>query len=689
MKFKKTFKIISIVLASVAIAGALSAFFIVISIDYVDLNKKTIDDIGQTIEVLADDMTPLEYNGQHGNMALLTNLPDYVPKAFIAIEDKRFYKHHGFDYIRLIGAAVNDIKTLSFKEGASTISQQLVKNTHLSNERTIERKLKEAHITRQLEKNYSKDEILEKYLNIVYFGNGLFGIESASNVYFGKSSKNLNLSEAAALAAIINSPTKYNPYKNRELLINRQKTVLKAMFKSGFIDEIQYKEALESDLNFSFEKSKKFQNIYSRSAVLEAMNLLKNSKTNLTNCIIYTYYNKDAQEALSQSFSQYIPQAINKNGVMPDYAGIVIDNNTYGITGMISSNEDILNIKRQPASTIKPLAVYAPALENNLITAATLILDEPINYNGYSPKNYSGKHYGWINIRDAISTSNNIAAVKVLKSIGTDTAVDFLGKIGFELDDNDNGLSLALGGLHKGITLYELSSAYAMLPNKGLYQKSSFINKIETKDGQVIYQNNYNPKRIVNEDTAYILTDMLKSATNSGTAKRLKGSEYAVAAKTGTNSYLKSSKNNDAYCTSYTTQHTMGIWLGNIFNEEKNALSNNVTGATYPTMITKKVYDTIYKNKILPDFEKPKGVVYADIDLNEYNSNQTLVLANAQLAPRYRKREIFSLRNMPSKAINIRWDIQEKIEEHKTKEKSFLDKMKEFFTKRSYSKENN
>lgn len=687
MKSKKILKILSLILGGLILTGVISAFLIVLSIDFIDLDKEKIDDIGKTIEVLADDMTPMEYNGQNGNTVKISDLPKYVPQAFIAIEDKRFYKHNGIDYIRVMGAFLNDLKTFSFKEGASTISQQLIKNTHLSNERTLERKLKEIHITRQLEKKYSKDEILEKYLNIIYFGNGLYGIESASNVYFGKPSKNLEVNETAALAAIINSPASYNPYKNSEKLISRQKIVLKAMLDNNFIDKVQYENAIKAPLNFSFKQYKNSQSIYSKLAVSESIKLLKGLKQNLTDCVIHTYFNNEVQNALLNGFDDFMPKTINKYGIIPDYAGIVIDNNSFGIAGLISSYDDILNIKRQPASTIKPLAVYTPALQNNLITTASLVLDEPVNYDGYNPKNYNGKHLGWISIRDAVSTSNNIAAVKVLKTVGIDTSTEFLNDIGIKLDEHDNGLSLALGGLHNGVTLYDLAQAYTAFPNYGLYQKSTFIKKIQTKDGTVIYQNRYNPKRVINEDTAYIMTDMLKSAVNNGTAKKLKNCDYAVAAKTGTNSYLKTNKNNDAYCLSYTTKHTMGVWLGNLSNEEESALSFNVTGGTFPTIITKKVYDTLYKNNKPLDFERPKTVIYADIDLLEYKSNKTLALANAQLAPRYKKKEIFSIKNMPPKAINIKWDIVQKSEEIQKKKESFLDKMLEIFKKRKYSNE--
>ncbi|HEY8443447.1 MAG TPA: transglycosylase domain-containing protein, partial [Clostridia bacterium] len=412
MKLKKILKTIASILGVVFFIVFLSAFIYVLSIDYIDLDRKTIDSLGKSIIVLSNDLTSLEYNGQYGNAVKLSELPDYVPKAFIAIEDKRFYKHKGLDYIRIMGALIKDLKSFSFKEGASTISQQLVKNTHLSNERTLKRKLKEIRITKQLEKQYSKNEILEKYLNIIYFGNGLYGIDSAAKAYFNTSAKNLNLAQAAALAAIINSPAKYNPFTNFNNLKSRQKIVLDAMLKNRFITKEQYQEALDTPLVLASSKNTTAQSVYTKIAVKQACELINGTEKDLADCVIYTYYNQDIQNILKQSFDAYLPHTVNEFGTLPEFAGIVIDNETLGVAGVIESEDYLIFTQRQPASTIKPLAVYAPAIENRLITPATLILDEPINYDGYSPKNYNGKHEGWISVRKAISTSNNIAAVK-------------------------------------------------------------------------------------------------------------------------------------------------------------------------------------------------------------------------------------------------------------------------------------
>lgn len=678
MKLKKSLKLATLILSVILIISFLSATIYVLSLDYIDLDKKTIDNLGKSIQVLSDDNVSLEYNGQYGNNIKLNELPEYVPKAFIAIEDKRFYKHKGIDYIRIMGALINDLKSLSFKEGASTISQQLVKNTHLSNERTIKRKLKEIHITRQLEKSYTKDQILEKYLNIIYFGNGLYGIDSAAKTYFSTPAKNLNLAQAAALAAIINSPARYNPYTNLENLKSRQKKVLKAMLNNGFITNEQYQEALNTPLDINANKNSKQQSKYSKLAVKQACNLLNVKERDLADCIIYTYFDQSVQDNLAKSFDKYLSQTKNKYGILPEYAGIVIDNNTLGVVGIIESSENIILTKRQPASTIKPLAVYAPAIEYKLITPASLILDEPINYNGYTPKNYNGKHEGWISVREAISTSNNIAAIKTLKTIGIDTSTEFLKKLEINLEEQDSGLSLALGGLHKGISLYDLTQAYTVFANGGLFEKSTIIKKIITKDGKVLYQSKPNPKKVISEDTAYLITDMLQTAAKDGTAKRLKDCPYQIAAKTGTNSYKKTSQNNDAYCISYTSKYTTGIWLGNLSNDEKGALASNVTGGTYPTMITKNINNLLYKDNLPPDFIRPKTVVYADIDLVEYNNNQNLVLANALSAPRYKKKELFSIRNLPPKAVNIRWETNTN-DELNNKKQSFLERMIEFF----------
>ncbi|HEY8419320.1 MAG TPA: transglycosylase domain-containing protein [Clostridia bacterium] len=680
MKFKKYIIALASILGVVFFILFLSAFIYVLSIDYIDLDKKTIDNLGKSIKILSDDLVTLDYNGQYGNAVRLKELPDYVPKAFIAIEDKRFYKHKGIDYIRVMGALFKDLKSFSFKEGASTISQQLVKNTHLSNERTLKRKLKELRITKQLEKQYSKDEILEKYLNIIYFGNGLYGIDSAAKTYFSAPAKNLNIAQAAALAAIINSPAKYNPYTNFENLKTRQKIVLNAMHKNGFITKEQYQEALNTPLKIASHKSDNYQSIYSRIAVSQACELINGTHKDLADCIIYTYYDSKAQDILKQSFDAYISQTVNEYGRYPEYAGIIIDNETFGVVGMIESAENLIFTKRQPASTIKPLAVYAPAIESKLITPATLILDEPINYDGYSPKNYNGKHEGWISVRKAISASNNIAAVKTLKTIGIDTATEYLKKLNIDLEEQDSGLSLALGGLYKGVSLYDLTQAYTAFPNGGFFDKCSLVKKITTKDGKIIYQSKPNPKRVFNEDTAYLITDMLQTAAKEGTARRL-NSPFQVAAKTGTNSYLKTSLNNDAYCISYTSKHTIGVWLGNYSNDKEGALPSNVTGGTYPTMITKSIIMSLYKDNPPPDFIKPKSIVYADIDLVEYNNNQNLVLANSSSAPRYKKREVFSIYNLPPQAVNIKWEVSSK-SNIENKKQSFINRMIEYIKNR-------
>lgn len=679
MKLKKCLKTIASILGVLIFISFLIALIYVLSIDYIDLDKKTIDNLGKSIQVLSEDFSSLEYNGQYGNVVKLSELPDYVPKAFIAIEDKRFYKHKGIDYIRIMGALIKDIKSFSFKEGASTISQQLIKNTHLNNERTIERKLKEIRIARQLEQQYTKEQILEKYLNIIYFGNGLYGIDSAAKKYFSTSAKNLNVAQAAALAAIINSPAKYNPYTNLDNLKARQKIVLKAMLENGFISKEQYEEAIDTPLEITLDKNDNCQSVYARIAVKQACQIINGTEKDLADCVIYTYYNQGVQNILKQSIEAYISQTENDRGVLPDYAAIVIDNQTLGVTGLIESKENNIFIQRQPASTIKPLAVYAPALEYKLITPASLILDEPINYDGYSPKNYNGRHEGWISVRKAISTSNNIAAVKTLKSIGVDTATDFLKRLNINLEEQDSGLSLALGGLYKGVSLYDLTQAYTVFPNNGNFGECSLVKKIITKDGKVLYEAKPILKKVMREDTAYLITDMLRTAAKEGTARRLNDLPFQVAAKTGTNSYQKTPHNNDAYCISYTSRHTMGVWLGNISNDFKGALASNVTGGTFPTMITKNIMKSLYKNNSPPDFEIPKTVVYADIDLIEYNTRQNLVLANALSAPRYKKREIFSIYNLPPKAENINWEINNPVE---NKRRSFIDRMINFIKNR-------
>ena len=351
----------------------------------------------------------------------IEDIPQHVQNAFICCEDKRFYKHNGFDALRFGKAVLNNLKAGSFKEGASTISQQLIKNTHLSQEKTIKRKFQEWKLTRQLEKRYTKEEILAKYLNTIYFGHNCFGIVSAADFYFQKTPNELSLADGAILAGLVKSPNNYSPYKNPERCKIRKESVLALMQKNGKISEKERKSALAEPLPVldSFSRNTGFSHFVfdELTSLSEQYGFTVGGKVE-----IETYLDQNLQNELEEL----------ANGITDtDKTVMVLDNQQHLFKACVSS---VGNIQRLPGSLIKPLLVYAPALEENILSPATPILDEKINYAGYSPENYGGKYYGYVSMREAVEKSLNIPAVKTLESIGVERAAKYTSHLHLPID---------------------------------------------------------------------------------------------------------------------------------------------------------------------------------------------------------------------------------------------------------------
>ncbi|MBQ4268496.1 MAG: transglycosylase domain-containing protein, partial [Clostridia bacterium] len=336
------------------------------------------------------------------NIAKIETLNEKTIFAFVDTEDKRFFSHDGFDLKRIVKAAINNIRAGGFKEGASTISQQLVKNTHLTQEKTFKRKMQEVKLTRQLERRYTKRDILEKYLNSIYFGHSCFGIEAASQFYFGKSADKLTLGESAVLAGLVKSPNNFSPFKNAEKCKNRQATVLKLMQENGHVDQAEIEEAKKQPL--PVEPSVKPNDLGYLRYVFDEMETLaeKYAFTVGGKVEIYTYLDPELQKETGKLIGEH-----------KDVGGtaIVLDVKAHAFKACAST---VGNVKRSPGSVIKPLLVYAPAVEENLLCPATPILDEKTDFNGYNPENYGGEHFGYVSARTALSKSLNVPAVKTL-----------------------------------------------------------------------------------------------------------------------------------------------------------------------------------------------------------------------------------------------------------------------------------
>lgn len=584
----------------------------------------------KTVTVFGYDGKEIGISRQAGGVdyVYFDELRDYTPAAFVAIEDKRFYSHKGVDWIRVAGALKNDLFSRGFREGASTITQQLVKNTHLSNKKTIKRKIEEIRIARKIERIYSKDEILEKYLNIVYFGNGIYGIEDAAERYFAKPASELSLAESAVLAGIINNPKSYNPVKNPEKAIKRSQIVLKRMYEQGKIDKARYTEASTSPLSFKITEKK--SGSYTKSVQAEAEKILSERKIFLNEYKIITSGNGELNEKCEKIRQKY--------SLADATAEIIVCENKSG--ACIARAGSYKKILRSPGSTIKPFICYAPAYEKKLIYPVSSIVDEKVCYGGYCPENADKKYHGNVSVNQSLINSYNIPAVKLLKKCGVTYAKSVAEKCGITFDADDNSLALALGAMKKGTGLEELTESYSTLARGG--DKLSFygVCAIFDKDGKCVYSHRSEKTKAIGSDTAFLITDALRTCATEGTAKRLKNcTSDEVAAKTGTVGTRKG--NTDAYCIAYTPLYTVAVRISACGD---NLLPNEICGATVPASIAAEIISGLPAGG---KFEIPDSVVEIEISGTKLESEGKIVPASACEYKKNTVRAWFSKNNVP------------------------------------------
>ena len=637
----KTLRILSILFISALLGLALTAggYYLAVTANVrLDENKLLLSD--EQTAVFAADGTKLAgcayANGQA--RVRIDELPDHTKRAFVDTEDKRFFSHGGFDVLRMGKAAIKNVTSGAFKEGASTISQQLIKNTHLTQEKTIKRKLQEIKLTAQLERRFGKNEILEKYVNSIYFGHSCFGIRSAAKFYFGKEVGELTLSESAILAGLVRSPNNYSPFKNPSRCVSRRQTVLRAMLAQGHISNSEYEQANAQPLPEHPVESTGGES-YLRFVFDELESLAeKYAFTVGGNIRIDSFLDVRLQKELERTV-QNLPY---------DKSAMILDKASGGFKAAYST---VGNVKRSPASVIKPLLVYAPAMEENLLSPATPILDEKIDFYGYAPENFGGEYHGYVSAREAIAKSLNVPAVKVLNGMGVKKGAEYLAKLGLGIDREDESLALALGGMREGYTLRDLCEGYDALLD-GNKQACGFIKEIFI-DGRSVYKKKARKKRVFTAETAYLISDCLKSTAKEGTAKCLRSLPFDVAAKTGTAGTKE--KNTDAYTLSYTAKDVVGVWLGNASGEAIDCL-----GGGLPCRTSMQIYEFLYGNNregsgkdgfktFPPPFVKPKNVVSAKLDKSEYYVMHNIVLADDNSPSKFVTEEVFKTACLPTK----------------------------------------
>lgn len=602
------------------------------------------------------------------------NLPEFVKNAFISIEDKQFYSHKGINYKRIVKSMLNNIKSGYIKEGGSTISQQLIKNTHLNPEKTFDRKIKEIVLTKKLEKTFSKDDILETYLNVIYFGNNSYGLENASLNYFSKHSKDLSLNEAAVLAGLIKAPTKYSPILNYENCFQRKNLVLNQMYKDSYITKEELDENLNKEITLSL-KAKSEKNIYEDATIKEAERILNLSEREMkiNGIKIYTYLDENLQKELIEIANNEKFYHKNRYGNTADSGLVVIDNETGGINAFYGKCDyNLVDIKRQPGSTIKPILVYSPALDKNLIMPESQILDEKININGYSPHNVGNVYHGYVSITEAIEQSLNIPAVKIMEKVGIDNCKNYVKNVGLDLKNEGDNYALALGGFKYGTNLIELCNTFVPFSQEGNFKQASFIKEIRGLNDKILYKNPQKETKVMKESTSYLMTKMLISGVEKGTSMRLNSLPFKVAGKTGTVGITNTNLNTDVYSVAYTKDKTCGVWLGNAKGQSEYNLEGSNNGGTYCSSMLKEVFLKLYANKKPKEFDSaPNNIERVNIDEVSLETEHALKLAGENTPPVY-KRQIeickdFKLQKSENYTNPKAPEIIVKIENGKTK----------------------
>lgn len=636
--------------------------------EWKEFDPKDIGEMQQTLLIYdADNTETVALHGlQNRVYVTIDKIPDHVKNAFLAVEDSRFYEHNGVDIVRIAGAFLEDLKNGNLSQGASTISQQLVKLTCLTGVKTISRKLQEAVMAYELEQVYTKDQILEMYLNYIYFGNGAYGIEAAAKVYFGKTAQTLSISQAAMLAGVIKSPTNYAPHLHMDRSLKRRDLVISLMADQGFITPEQETQAKAEKITLAPEVETKFD-YFTDMVLCEAEDVLNLETEELlaSGYRIYTTLDQDLQNEVNKVFADNANFPENAaDGEPCQTAFVILDSKTSEIRAIMGGRQyetrrglnRVLDMKRQPGSTIKPVLVYAPAMEKLNYSPATLVLDEKGDFNGYVPKNFSDSYAGWVTVREALASSLNLPAVRTLQAVGVETAKLYASRVGIPFEPQDTGLTLALGGFTKGVTPLSLCNAFTPFANGGYYSYPSCISRIEDARGNVVYERPQTKTSVLSEDTAFLMASVLESTVQDGTARRMKIEGVSLAAKTGTSGSDNISGNKDAWTVAFNPDYTVCCWMGFDSTDEAHCLPATVTGGTYPALLVRQVYAYLYSHQAAPAFVQPDGVVEAKIDKKSLLAEDEPRLASAFTPADQTLEEYFMEDDAPTQ-ISTYWTV--------------------------------
>ena len=679
MVFLKICIIIALLLCVVG-AGVVAAMFFGLFGDDFEISKDDLV-IGSANSIVLDksgnEIANLSKEQQR-KIISLDDMADYLPKAYIAIEDKRFYDHNGVDWKRTLGAIGNTLVRGGSSYGGSTITQQLVKNITGDKDSSgiagIMRKVKEWAKAYQVERMISKQQILELYLNILFVGGqDIHGVELGAKYYFNKSAKDLDLAQCAFLAGINSSPNSYNPFdeskdqeKVKENIKKKVLTVLKEMKDQGYItNEDDYNNAVaeaeaglvftkgnvESATDYSYHTDAALKQIINQ--VMQEKNVSREFAEKYvysSGLVIYTTEDPTIQATVEQEFSktkyQLKGNEKDKNGSLKNdhaQAGMAIIDYKKGEVVAVGGNlgeqtasgwNRATQMIKQTGSSIKPIADVAPALQEKIITPATVYNDNKTDFNGYSPKNDHDKYRGFINVRQFIATSQNIPAVKIMKELTPKKSIEYLEKMGISSLDNknDNELPLAIGGLTHGISPLEMAAAYGTIANDGVYITPTFYTKVTDSSGNVVLTPKQEQKKVFSEQVAYLTRSITEEPVKSGgTATYCDITGIETCAKTGTTDGSK-----DRWLCGMTPYYSAAVWFGYDSPEEVRYSGTNPAG-----QIWSSVMKTIHKKLANANFNTPSGITQATV------CRKTGCLATTSCTDTYT--ETFAQDNLPEK----------------------------------------
>ncbi len=514
-------------------------------------------------------------------------IPNHVKELFLRSEDRNFYDHKGIDFMGVVRALASNVKNHGISQGASTITQQLSRNLYLSHERSFTRKFTELLYSYELERKFSKDEILESYLNTIYFSNGVYGVGSAANYYFDKPLSSLTLAQMAFISAIPNNPTLYDPLKQFKHTKKRQERLLGILEKDGVITKKQYKKAVKQKISLSVSEKKNLYPDYVTYANEEFTDLvsdqegftkrLKKAKTDGAKKAIQKELSEKVSALLQDGVKIYTAldpslqqRAVYQLNAQLPYQGVeggsaVINHETHQIVALAGGKNYkkfdfnyAYQAQRQPGSAIKPLLDYGPYIDQTGATASSKISAGKFCSSGYCPQNYSHKTYGTVTLETAFKNSYNTPAIRMLDTVGVKKGFSYLEKFSFEhIVADDYRLPSALGGFTKGFSPLEITDAYTVFGNQGAYTQSHSITKVTDLNGKTLYKWKESPKQVYSQRTNDTMRKLLASVVKSGTGKKANFSAPYIGGKTGTSNDYK-----DIWFVGLTDQYTMGVWVG-------------------------------------------------------------------------------------------------------------------------------